>query len=660
MGPTKSILVILALVCSVCLDALSFSRYVWETTLGGELDMTNHEGCGELFIFSPVLQSSEGLVFVQLDGGYFRNQYGFCAGLGTRRFIGRKAAWGINGFLDYANSNHSVDHFQLGAGAELLGPCWTIRANGYYPWSKKRLVGTGIQLGALARNNPGGAGVDIFSADTGLRRFERSYKGFDIEGGAFIDFGPGEVWGYLGYYLYAARGTKVIMGPRLRAEYRSKPFIAWGGEVYAAYEWSYDRLRNTEGMAIFGVRIPICWRSRTRNWAQKSLCRRMNWNVHRRRGVYVAVERQKTALPNEFLQTLAFAQGGAVVATGTQADPTTLANAVATAGANGIVFLLNTNGAMTGLVLGANQTVAGFGDGMSALVPVRGDRSLTITPLAGQTGRPTITGTTTMTTSGILFGFNLTGPAAGLLGTAITGANINDINFSSAGDNILFTQSGAATNSTILITNSTFTSAGGNGIAIPNTGAGGTTNVLIENNTFTAVSARPIELSSIVAAVPNPPTTYNARIIGNVVTGGAAALDAIRLRSEYANPGDTFVALVENNTLTPTLGANGVTAEGNMSGVLAVTLTNNSANGAGAGTGYNISRGLTAGGTVCTNLSGNTSDMAIGALLDQNTPTLQIVDRDNVAANNTLSNVSIPMSAENITAAECPLPPAIP
>ncbi len=327
---------------------------------------------GGLNMWVPVRSDGNHLLFSQAHAGYWRKHLvKFSLGGGYRRLVTPNFGAGVNMFFDKGHSDDGTNYYQGGAGAELFGPCWVFRANGYAPNFRTSVIRPeAIVVGTQVLDNS---------------FIERNFAGFDLEGGYSICFGELELWGYAGYYHFTASGVKPIQGPKARFEIRyPDPFGMCGAELMIGGEWENDRVHGNEGALTAFIRVPIfgprprfgqCCPRKSR------ICRRMEDLVRREQNVWV--ERgfaftdgllgnrraSQAAVANVFF----FKEGATGI--GTQNDPAAPGSIALDPG--DIIFVLSDPGApalTTGvpITMLPCQQVAGFGDNGMVTLTVQG------------------------------------------------------------------------------------------------------------------------------------------------------------------------------------------------------------------------------------------------------------------------------------------------
>ncbi len=208
--------------------------------------------------FSPIGMDPSLIPFVDLRGHIFNDgKYAANVGLGTRsRLSSHCLGLGGNVFYDYRQSHHQVYH-QVGAGIELLGPCWDVHINGYLPFAHKKSHSFNRQI-------TGGLGAPAFAQFSGhnlyfslvglkdMRTVEFAMKGVDADVGFQIaktqniafdgSLGPYYYWGY--FEKYAAGG-------------RAKITATWAKYFSLGVYASYDNLFHARAQGEIALTFPF-------------------------------------------------------------------------------------------------------------------------------------------------------------------------------------------------------------------------------------------------------------------------------------------------------------------------------------------------------------------------------------------------------------------
>ncbi len=539
---------------------------------------------GGLTLWVPALQDDCQLLFAQAHGGYYRKFLTkWSIGGGYRRLLRQDLGIGINAFYDIGHADSGHNFFQGGIGAQAFGPCWIIRANGYLP--RRRVIAIDNQATLV--------GTSIFPNVLN----QVTYAGLDVEGGYGIPLYCGEAWGYAGYFYYSTRGFPTIQGPRLRGEYVLYGSGTAGPQLSIAGEYRYDQVNRNQGAMIVRLRLPLScqWKPRLGRCVPR-IQRRMGDPVHRELNIWVQNIRQlgRTPLAN----LLFFAQVGAA-ASGTQSDPTTLADAIARSQVGDVLFALNSSGNITGdVVLKDHQQLVGFGDGSSQTLSV--DGFIVTIPKTSAGGRGTLAGVagSTLAQSNTVKGIGFSSGTGYLNGTAFGDLLIDDV--LATGQTNGSPAIGLTGEGNLTLTNSSITSAtledaleivslNGRALITNNTLSGGANTIELRNTVNGDVTVFGNQLNSVSTATRlfvnytagngtlNLSATHNTSLalglgtFAQISSNGASApqitwdlsdnnvtgISLFAVLSEVLNPAETLNFAIRNNTFTgaPSTGA---------------------------------------------------------------------------------------------------------
>ena len=527
----------------------------WPAHMWGDARVGTWRNGGGGGLFVPYFQAGNMMLFFQGYAGRFRNQWVASGGVGVREMLTKDLAWGLNAFADYGHSDSNVDWFQGGFGGELMGDGWEIRANVYIPELGSQLVSEIIDPVATLVD------TTVFVNVTTTKREEKARWGFDTEGGIGVGVGPGSLWGYLGYYRFANRGLETFQGPQARVEYRIDMPLSWGLlEVTVAGEYTHDDLFGHQMGGFVNVRLPLFCQTKYMNYGATSVCRRMANRVMRMNGLIL---RDFTDVGlNSFTRELLFYDERLVAGPGTQADPTSLNDAIGRTGPNDFLFgigktagdpvtVINGNAPGDTITLVQGQTLVSFDQQSSVTLDFGSGATLVITPLPGQqrinlqqgSANPAVTladGTT-------VFGNRIAGLAgAGNMPTIIEGTSVANVTIeknelvglTTTTNGILLT----STTGNGLINGNTISDIGGGAIptAINLANASGqTVQFGVEENTITGVagatSGRGIVSSAADSA--NVEIALKGNVISDLGTGG---LGSGILFEKTGNGGEVF------------------------------------------------------------------------------------------------------------------------
>ena len=184
-----------------------------------------------------------------LDGGELAAN----VGVGYRYYSAcRELAFGMNAYYDYRETSRHTRFSQFGIGFEILGKCWDLRLNGYFPIRETKLLKTCLW------NYPGGYFIE-------KKKFEEAKRGVDLELGACL--GSIDLFGCscrtelacLNFYAaagpYYYRGDKCdrrnIVGGKFRMRIESGRYFSVEGSV------TRDSFYKTRFQVQLALHIPI-------------------------------------------------------------------------------------------------------------------------------------------------------------------------------------------------------------------------------------------------------------------------------------------------------------------------------------------------------------------------------------------------------------------
>lgn len=414
----------------------------WSPSLDALGRAGSDQGGGALDLMVPLWQDDDTLLYGNALGGLDSDtSTGTALGLGLRLQLDESVIVGGYVFGDWLRTSHDNAFFQVTGGLEVMTEDWDLRATGYLPLTGERLVagrsavdgtagsgGIGVGTGTLVLQGnelgiqwegiDGAAGVDGFKDQEALLAGGEGEVGWKLP----LDRALGKNWEvrtYLGGYYFSAEDYDTFAGPRMRVELRGYDlaFMGDGARVTLGAEASWDDPRGVTGAGLLRVRIPLGWFTGERK-ELSALDRRMVDPIPRRitpftdqrhevitaavgspgGGAFEAVESPRTGnddMTAHEITSVYFVSGsGTGGDAGTAADPTSLANAVASAGVGGLVVVLGGDGNVTGSAeLLGNQILIG-GATSIAVRGVTSGQGFTFNPgdfvTAGLATRPTI------------------------------------------------------------------------------------------------------------------------------------------------------------------------------------------------------------------------------------------------------------------------------
>ena len=520
--------------------------------------------------FVPISQSDDSLVFLdwRLNGANEDDYFGNW-GIGARRILGPDLLLGGYAFLDVTRTQTNQIHRAITIGAEALTINNDFRVNFHIPINGKKIIsdtftaGSGTTVLGIVNNQL------TTTVAGGEKISEVPLFGADAEVGMKIDFGLLEKHDFrvfAGGYHYWADAVEDITGARGRFEYQiGDAFGIEGAKFIIGAEVTYDDVRDVQYVAEARLQIPFDVFSGGGNARfpvgdLSTIERRADNRIYRTTRIQTREERitapdvstlaidDRTGKPFGFIF---FADGSNSLGLGNEVDPTTLKDAVARSGANGIIVAEGKNGVITtaGVTLQTKQYLLGGG----SQVPVRlnsgvVNHTLGVTPgiIKGTDATATIIG---LANDVRIENITLQGGNVGFGGNNITGANFNNITVkNTAGDGIHIV---GATDT--MISNAAFSNIGGTAIFLNNESAtlnditidGALNGLSIGNNTGTT-TLKNISISNVT----NNGVTFTNP--GGTITTTALSVDKATGNGVAISGGNGVVSFKGTTTLKDT------------------------------------------------------------------------------------------------------------
>ena len=395
-----------ALLISSCLlcAALSLPAHAqdkWQGYFEAEGKVSNDRSIGEGGLFIPVWQDDDSLLFTDFRGK-FDNQDSdeVNLGFGYRQQINNDWILGGYAFYDRGNSGNDNTFHQATIGAEAMTEDLEFRVNAYIPENDEKDIGSATTTASV---NGGNFQIQTFDAPT-----ERALPGVDVEIGKGFDLPDNwEFWAYAGVFHFEADGYDNVTGPRGRVEltYKDIPYIGEGSRFTMGVETQTDDVRGGQTFGIARLRVPFSAFSGdtgTKSRTLSKLDERMTTRIIR--DVDIVSGEQQGTLQSTEAATFELDNGTKVSSFTTLDSTSDLDVDVAAAGANSLVVLDGSNGALstpdsvigqTGQTIiggGASITVSGA-SGVTANVTLPGSRPTINSTVAGGVGGALIPGT---------------------------------------------------------------------------------------------------------------------------------------------------------------------------------------------------------------------------------------------------------------------------
>ncbi|MCA1299085.1 right-handed parallel beta-helix repeat-containing protein [Stappia indica] len=564
----------------------------------GELGaQAGSEAAGFLEGFVPLAQDGESLVFLDLRLDVGENARGSTSvGLGLRRIVGPDLILGANVFADAVKTDNGNYFGGATLGLEAFTSIFDLRLNAHIP------IGGGTSAGSTLRSD----GVSITNNQlvenrTRINSSEALLYGLTGEIGALFASPFGEkqkLRTYLGGYVYDRDGYDTQSGGRIGLEYRIDDVLGFSGSRFTlGAELVLDSEDDLDALASARLRIPL-FGGTTDAGTRSTLSpleQRMTEGVRRDKGIRAGNKTSTSAASSVAVinPETGRVYGGVYYAdsvgggTGSFADPTSLATAVANAGVDGLVIALGDNGTIStsGITLQQGQILTGGGETVAVQLS---DGTTTNFLLSGTNGTidgdPGVT-TVTLANGATIRDLTIQGGAIAVGGSGVADATLQDLSLqNTTGDGIHIT--GA---SNLTLSNLSFSGIGGSAIFLNNHAAtlsnitinGAGSGITIANNTGTT-NLSTVSISNVTG---NALTFTNNTGVINVTdfTANTVGGDGIQVSGggSYGFSGTT-----EINGLGAAASSDGI----DLSGTTNATLTFGDVDitGLGGGTGLNM------------------------------------------------------------------------
>ena len=445
----------------------------WRPWAEAEVQFGDGAPVGGFRGFAPIDQTSSSLLYLDgfIGGSDTTDVFG-SFGVGARGILKDRLILGGSGFVNMARPENGDPFTSLTFGVEALTENLDFRVN-YH----RTLSDDNVLFETTASSLPGGS---FFLEDNrlvertgGLQVVERGYSGIEGEVGvrAPVEIAGAELRLFAGGFRFTNDLGPTVAGPRGRAEVRLYDFLGedgffGGARLTLAGEVTNDDVRGTEARGELRVRLPFGGAKSRANYRQRltPLERRMTERVERDTEILritTTVDTLSTRaaidpVTNEEFGLFFFADGANTTGAGTQADRTTIDDAVARAGAGGVIVIEGDVGVATtgGVVLADGQTVVGgaatfpvlLDDGTTAVFSLSGVNGSVV----GDSGAPVFT----LGDDNRLQDLTITGGSVAVAGSNINNFVIENVSINSpAGlDLNLVTGVGSLLNSTITTT----------------------------------------------------------------------------------------------------------------------------------------------------------------------------------------------------------------
>ncbi|WP_208698744.1 S-layer family protein [Mesorhizobium sp. M8A.F.Ca.ET.057.01.1.1] len=428
---------------------------LWQPQIRAIIGADNNGGNAALEGFIPIKQTAESVLFLDVRAKHdFKDAFGQDIGLGIRRIVNPDLMLG--GYAYFNAESYGGTQFTGGTlGVEAITPNFDAHVNVFVPikgdstdhstGSTLSMVSNQLieQISVLDHRDYAAWGIEgEVGAKVPLNLPDKHSLRLDIGGYHFEDphGDDGSVTGAKAGIEYEigdvfGTGTSLTFTGEVRNDNRDDTQFA--GSVRLNIPFNPGHGSDTTGAISDAEPVyPV----------SEGLRKRVNERVRGDIGVRVQSQ-DKTggsttrvainAATNAAFGKFYFADGG-LAGAGTQADPTTLDDAVTKAGSGGYVVALGGNGNLTtnGVTLATGQTVIGGGESVTAKLFGGGTATFN---LGGSDG--TIQGTNvannviTLGNGNTLNGITITGGADGIFGNNVTGTTLTKVTVTGAGGN---------------------------------------------------------------------------------------------------------------------------------------------------------------------------------------------------------------------------------
>lgn|GEM_PF-946422 len=495
-----------------------------------EVDARASDGSSQVSfeLFAPVAQNDSNLLFVSGRIGYDEHfDRNGSVTIGGRGKIGDDFAIGVNAGVDFYKSNLSKrDQTAVSFGLEGFTSVFDVRLNYRLPVTNRYTIGyldpNASPVGALLVENN-----RLIERKSGWRLEDVPLGGANAEIGATIPVGRklSVRASAAGFDYRDDAASKAYRGVRGALELGVEDPLGTGGRFTIGAELQNDNRWGTQARGTVRLSIPFGGRGRDRGAGTSGLDRQMGDRI-RRDYVTPSGTRYTDLTSNSFaidartgneFGGIYYVNGAAAAAgAGTSSSPTTLADAVTRAGANGVVVAMGNAGNITtgGVTLATNQYLVGGASSVS----VRHSNG-TVSAFSFGSSNGTVVGS-----NGTVVGSNAGGAAV----TLGQGSVVRDLTVRGAGAGILANGVGGFSLDRVTIENT-----GGAGLTLTNT----TGTVVVDGITIRGGAGAGLLVNGGSGLV----------VRNSTIGGGAGAID-------INDAGGNLTASLSNLTLTATGG----------------------------------------------------------------------------------------------------------
>ncbi|WP_210242267.1 hypothetical protein [Mesorhizobium sp. B2-3-12] len=427
---------------------------LWQPQIRAIVGADNNGGNAALEGFIPIKQTAESVLFLDVRAKHdFKDAFGQDIGLGIRRIVNPDLMLG--GYAYFNAESYGGTQFTGGTlGVEAITPNFDAHVNVFIPIKGDSTDHSASSTLSMVSNQL----IEQISVLD-----HRDYAAWGIEGevGAKVPINLPDKHSLRldigGYHFEDPHGDDgSVTGAKAGIEYEIGDVFGTGTSLTFTGEVRNDNRDDTQFAGSVRLNIPFNPGGGSDNTAaigadpvfpvSEGLRKRVNERV--RGDVGVRIQSQEltggsttrvaiNAATNAAFGKFYFADGG-LAGAGTQADPTTLDDAVTKAGNGGFIVALGGSGNITtdGVTLATGQTVIGGGENVTAKLF---NGSTATFNLGGSDG--TIQGTNvanpviTLGTGNTLNGITITGGADGIFGNNVTNTTLTKVTVTGAGGN---------------------------------------------------------------------------------------------------------------------------------------------------------------------------------------------------------------------------------
>ncbi|WP_246677702.1 hypothetical protein [Mesorhizobium sp. B2-4-18] len=427
---------------------------LWQPQVRAIIGADNNGGNAALEGFIPIKQSAESVLFLDVRAKHdFKDAFGQDIGLGIRRIVNPDLMLG--GYAYFNAESYGGTQFTGGTlGVEAITPNFDAHVNVFVPIKGDSTDHSTSSTLSMVSNQL----IEQISVLD-----HRDYAAWGIEGevGAKVPLNLPDKHSLRldigGYHFEDPHGDDGgVTGAKAGIEYEIGDVFGTGTSLTFTGEVRNDNRDDTQFAGSVRLNIPFNPGGGSDSTAaigadpvypvSEGLRKRVNERVRGDIGVRIQSQ-DKTggtttrvainAATNAAFGKFYFADGG-LAGAGTQADPTTLDDAVTKAGNGGFVVALGGNGNLTtgGVTLATGQTVIGGGESVTAKLFGGGTATFN---LGGSDG--TIQGTNvanpviTLGNGNTLNGITITGGGDGIFGNNVTGTTLTNVTVTGTGGN---------------------------------------------------------------------------------------------------------------------------------------------------------------------------------------------------------------------------------